>query len=1158
VRNWLTLSALRLAIMLAPAAALLQAGTNPATITVVATPSPWDMTVPLNVQVTVSGAQGPGTGAIKLQFDNATIGTSTIPLSGGSAAVTIPDATYGIVAPSGLVPGTHTIGVIYGGDSNYLAQAGSSNAVAITIIPPPAPTSTTLSASATQVVIGQAVTFTAIVSSVSATGTVTLTDNGGLVSLGTVNLNGNTAVFGPISNLAQGSHTLVAQYSGDTNFDSSASNVVTVVVGKDNTVTQLTSPPQGSAANVGTPITMTALVTVQSPGTGTLSGSVSFYDGATLLGTQTLSGGTASFTTSKLPASASPHSLTAVYGGNTTLSTSTSAPVSLMINGLPTVTATVSESGIENSGQAITLSTTVTGPAGQGTPTGWVTFTAGSSPPVVLMDQAGNSRFALNSSGNASMVISTLSAGTHFIFANYSGDNTFAASSSTVFTLSICPSNATVTVTSSVQSPVYGQSIVFTGTVSPASPGSMDFLADGQSMLPTLPLPLNNGQAQFGPDPSTPMSAGAHTIEVVFYCGLGTNGIVSSPLNLIINSDQSITQLTNTGLQLTAVVLPAPPGFGLPTGSVQFMNGSNTLGSPVPLDGSTGVATATYTATAPGTITAVYSGDANFINSSSTPVIVASQVTHITISSSENPAAVGDDITFTATVTGTPGGPVPTGSVSFLDGTTTLASGMSLSDSGQAQFDTSALTDGAHTITAQFVPTGDYSSAQVSMGEVVSNPGSGGGGTGGGGYSGGGTLSVAADPQSPVYGQQVTLTATETPTGTGTAPTPGGQVTFQNGPNVLGQAAPGQGLSLNPLSPGTYNILATYTGDGVYPVGQATTSFTVAQASTKTVYNPKLNQTGQANLTATVTAVAPGVGTPTGTIEFNDASQNNLTVASATLAGGTASAIVDASIATHPIVAVYNGDTNFTGSSSKTQLQLVSTAANITTSFAPDEAVSAYQVTNLTGDTPAGAFPLPTSLAGASMKITDSTGVSWLAPLYGVFASASQINFVMPSTVALGPATVTAQLPGGNTMTAIANITLTSPAIFTANMNGQGVAAGQFVHVAPGPVQTFDNIAVFDQTQNKYVPNPVGFGPDGNQLYLVLYGTGFRHAAAQSDVTATVNGVSVPIMTAAQGVYPGLDQANLQLPNSLAGAGTVDVIIKVNGQAANTVQIALQ
>lgn len=1141
MRNWLTSSVLKVAILLASAAPFLEAGTNPATITVTPTPNPWtDQTQPLSVQVTVTGGVGTATGSIKAYIDNAGVG-SVIPLSGGSVTFTIPSSTYNIPSPN-LQQGTHTIGVAYSGDSNYLAQGANNNAAQITVA---GQSSTTLIASSSQLVMGQTVVLTATVS-IGATGTVSFIDNG-FQTIATANVVGNQAVTSPLT-LAQGIHPIVAQYNGDSNFGQSSSNVVDVTVGKANTTTLLTSPPNGSAATAGTPVTLNAQVAVQAPGSATLSGSVQFLDttstGTKVLATQTLSGGTASFVAT-LPAGS--HSLTATYAGNSNLNASTSSPVAFTVNGLATTTNTPTVTGNAAVGQNVTITTTVMGPTGSAVPTGAVTFLDGTvSIGTIILD----------STGKAVLNVTFQSPGTHFIFANYAGDNTFAPSGSSVFALSICPSNANVTVTSSVTAPVYGQTVIFTGTVSPAAPGSMDFLADGQSMLSGLPITLVNGQAQFGPSSSSPLSSGAHDISVTYYCGTGTTGISSKTLSLIVNSDNSTTTLTASlanPMQLTATVLPSAPGFGVPTGSVQFMSGTTQLGTPVLLDSSSGIALATYTATNPGTITAVYSGDANFFGSTSGPVTVATVPATITLTSSENPAALGDNITFTATVTGGSIGGTPAGTVSFFDGTTSLASAVALSPTGQAQCSTNTLTAGSHTISAQYNPSGAFQPVQATIGEYVAQGG------GGGGFGPGSTIAATATPQPAVYGQAVTLTATVTPTGTGTPPTPTGQVTFQTGTNVLGTAPVGQGLAVSSLSPGTYNVTAAYSGDSVYPAAQTTVSFVVAQASTQTVYSPKTNQSGQATLTATVTVVAPGAGTPTGTVQFEDASQNNLTITTATLAGGTASAIVDASIATHIIVAVYNGDTNFSGSTSAAQLQLVSTAANITSSFAPDEAVSAYHVTNLTGDTPAGAFPLPTSLAGATVKITDSAGISWLAPLYGVFASASQINFVVPSTVALGPATFTVLLPGNNSMSAVGNITLTSPAIFTANQNGQGVATGQFVTVTqPGNVQTFQNVAVYDTTQNKYVPNPVNLGSATDQVYLILYGTGIRHRASDADVSATVNGVSVPILSAAQPQYPGLDQMNLQLPNSLAGAGTVNVIVVVNGQTANTVQIAIQ
>jgi uncharacterized protein (TIGR03437 family) len=106
--------------------------------------------------------------------------------------------------------------------------------------------------------------------------------------------------------------------------------------------------------------------------------------------------------------------------------------------------------------------------------------------------------------------------------------------------------------------------------------------------------------------------------------------------------------------------------------------------------------------------------------------------------------------------------------------------------------------------------------------------------------------------------------------------------------------------------------------------------------------------------------------------------------------------------------------------------------------------------------------------------------------------------------------------------------------------------------------QTSESLATFDSGAKTWIPNPISLGTDTDQLVLVLFATGLRHAAP-GDVTATVNGVNAPVaFSGAQGTYPGLDQVNLQIPPSLAGAGTVTVAITVGSQAANPVTVAFQ
>ncbi len=158
-------------------------------------------------------------------------------------------------------------------------------------------------------------TFTATVTGSSPTGTVQFKDNG--VNLGTpVTLSGGVATL-TTSALTPGNHSITAVYSGDTNNAGSTSPVLTQTVNQAATTTALSSSLNPS--QVGQAVTFTATVT---SGGGTPTGTVTFYDGAVVLGTGTLSGGVATFTTSALTLGS--HSITAVYGGSTSFTGSTS------------------------------------------------------------------------------------------------------------------------------------------------------------------------------------------------------------------------------------------------------------------------------------------------------------------------------------------------------------------------------------------------------------------------------------------------------------------------------------------------------------------------------------------------------------------------------------------------------------------------------------------------------------------------------------------------------------------------------------------------------------------------------------------------------------------------------------------------------------------
>ncbi len=130
----------------------------------------------------------------------------------------------------------------------------------------------------------------------------------------------------------------------------------------------------------------------------------------------------------------------------------------------------------------------------------------------------------------------------------------------------------------------------------------------------------------------------------------------------------------------------------------------------------------------------------------------------------------------------------------------------------------------------------------------------------------------------------------------------------------------------------------------------------------------------------------------------------------------------------------------------------------------------------------------------------------------------------------------------------------TAPGMFAAN--GTGLFAGSVFVVSASGTQTAQNNYQLDANQN-VVPLPINVSNASNQVFLIMYGTGVRHAAS---VTATVGGQTVPITFAgAQELFVGEDQVNIgPLPSGLAGGGVAKIIITAYGQTANTVNLTIQ
>jgi hypothetical protein len=276
-----------------------------------------------------------------------------------------------------------------------------------------APTTTSLTSSANPSVYGKSVTFTATIhppTSGTPTGTVTFKD--GAATLATVTLTGNSASFSTTTLAAQ-THSIVATYNGDANFSASNSPILTETITKATTSIVLTSSPY--ASRYGQPVAFYAAV--KSGTSGTPTGTVTFKDGSTIMGTGSLSLGHAKFTTLKLTVGT--HSLTAVYAGDANFAGSTSAVLTFVTSKAASSTTIVSSLNPSKHGTAVTFTATVK-PSTTGTPTGSATFKDGT---VVL------GTIALTS-GKATFTTSTLATGSHSITATYNGSTGFNPSTS--------------------------------------------------------------------------------------------------------------------------------------------------------------------------------------------------------------------------------------------------------------------------------------------------------------------------------------------------------------------------------------------------------------------------------------------------------------------------------------------------------------------------------------------------------------------------------------------------------------------------------------------------------------------------------------------------------------------------------------------------------
>jgi autotransporter-associated beta strand protein len=884
-----------------PTSVVLTAARNNTTLTI----TPSDATPvygePLSYTIKVTPEAGasaiPDGDPVIVTFDGTAL--PALALTGGQVTFT--------PANQPLAVGNHSLSAVYNG-SNTDSNFNSSNA-ALTLAVAQANTTTTLSNPANPSVYNQAFTITATVAPVAPavgfpSGTVTFTVDGTAQAPITL-VNGQAALVLPALNgLATGTHLINASYSGNGNDAVSSQAGYKQVINKASTSATLSSPTNPSV--FGAPVTFNVAVSAVLPGAGVPTGSVTFTDGGTTLGSAPLDvNGNATFTTPSTLAKGN-HSIVATYAGDSNFAGGPSNTVTQKVTATPTVVTVTSGLSPSISGQAVTFTTTVAPQSGTGTPTGTVQFSVDGVALLPTMN-------LVNGMASFTVAGARLPAGNHTVSVSYGGDPNFNNNVGSV-TQVVNKAATGMTLTGPAAATVYGQSATFTATLSAVAPGtgtptgSVIFTVNGTAQPA---VPLTGGAAVLA---LTTLPVGNDTITASYAGDSNFTAQNSGSLIQQVNPASSSVKLTaapapavfGQAITFTAAVAAVAPGGNVPTGNVTFVVDGMPQ-APAPLVGGQVTLTLANLSVGNHTIAATYPGDPNFLGSAAAPLTqaVKQAPSSTTLVSSINPAIYSQPVTFTATVAAaSPGAGLPTGTITFLvDG---LPSAPVPLNNGQASLILSSLTVGGHTISASYSGDGNFLVSASTILSQQSTPAS-------------SAVTLAAVPSTSVFSQSVSFTATVTPVAPSTG-VPTGSVIF----TIDGVAQPAVALDAtgvatlpdNTLSVGSHNISAAYQGDFNFlasnsstvteGVSQDTSSVTLASSAAPSVSGQSVT------ITATVAPAAPGAGIPTGTVTF---AVDGTPQTPVTLSGGTATInLPSLTTGSHSITASYSGDTGFLAS----------------------------------------------------------------------------------------------------------------------------------------------------------------------------------------------------------------------------------------------------
>ena len=890
---------------------------------------------------------------------------------------------------STLAVASYSLTAAYSGNADSAASTSALTPYTVA----KANTSTSVTSSLNPSVSGQAVTFTATVSALAPgagtpTGLVTFLVNGSSVGTGALSAGVATLIT---PNVPVGSQTITTTYSGSNSFNGSAGSLTgnPQVVNPANTTLSLTSSVNPSV--FGQRITFSANVSVVAPGGGgPSSGTVTFFDNGTMIGSGALGDGPAIFSISTL--AVGNHPVTATFGGNASFngSTGTLTGTPQVVNKANTTTVLTTSASPSTFGQSATLTATIS-PQFGGSPSGTVTFKSGTTvigSPVAV------------SGGTAVLITTALPGGTQNLTAVYSGDTNFTTSTSAPISFTVNPATSTTVLTTSASSSTFGASVTFTATVSSAAAGTLTGTVTFKSGTTVIgsPVAVSGGTAVLI---TTALPGGTQNLTAVYSGDTDFATSTSVPVSFTVNPATSATVLTTSAspstfgqsVTLTATITPIPAGASL--GSVNFFNGATNIGSGNV--NASGVATLTTAALPVGvlSLTAVYSGNGNFATSTSAAVsfTVNKVATTTALAVSPNPVIAGQTVTLTATITPTPAG-APLGTVDFFNGATNIGTS-NVNGNGVATLITAMLPQGTLSLTATYSGNVDFATSTSPAQSLVVVTAT--------------TTALTAAPNPSTFGQSVTMTATVVPTPTGAS---FGTVNFFNGATMLGtgnvNASGVATFSSTALPVGTLSLTAVYSGNAAF--GTSTSSafsltVNVAPTTTTLAASPSPGTFGQSiTLTATIAPVPSGAAL--GSVNFFNGA-TNIGTGNLNASGVATLAITTLPAGNLTLSAVYSGNVSF-GPSTSAGLPLT-----VNTTFAVNAPVTSFVVVE------GGSVPITINippLGGAFNNVVTMTATGLPPGATGTFVpptvTPGAVGATTILTIQLAPLAANSSRPG--------------------------------------------------------------------------------------------------------------------------------------------------